>query len=210
MILSCVICTCWALFPIMPSEDPKMGKQGSAGTIKRIMLTIPQKLKIIWRLENSKGRVVMFSCNTRSSIIYVTRKKKDQDQLQSLMASNGSVEVFFKQQTLTQHKSVQLDMVICKWFSSVFWRKPHDWACDNWKSSVFLWWNGNNGQMNVLQRLAVKLKYFLINRTFHNLASVSSYGCHIYEFYHSMNPPYIMSSFCTDKLLYKTQLPAIM
>jgi hypothetical protein len=55
--------------------------------------------------------------------------------------------------------------------------------------------------MNVLQKLAVKLKYLLINQTFDNLATVSSCGCQIKEFYHSMNPPH----FCTDNIL-----PAVM
>ena len=38
----------------------------------------------------------------------------------------------------------------------------------------FLPINGNNRQMNVLQRLAVKFKYLLINKTCDNLANVSS------------------------------------
>ena len=55
--------------------------------------------------------------------------------------------------------------------------------------------------MNVLQRLAVKFKCLLINQTFDNLATVSSCGCQINEFYHSINPPYIKSHFCTGNLL---------
>jgi hypothetical protein len=41
-----------------------MGKQGTAGTRKYVMLTIPQTHKIILRLENGEGHVVMSSCNT--------------------------------------------------------------------------------------------------------------------------------------------------
>jgi hypothetical protein len=55
--------------------------------------------------------------------------------------------------------------------------------------------------MIVLQRLAVKFKRLLINRTFDNLATDSSCGCQINEFYRSMYPPYIMSHFCTGNLL---------
>lgn len=55
--------------------------------------------------------------------------------------------------------------------------------------------------MNALQMLAVKFKRLLINQTFDNLATDSSCGCQINEFYHSMYPPYIMSHFCTDNLL---------
>jgi len=51
--------------------------------------------------------------------------------------------------------------------------------------------------MKVLQRLAVKFKYLLINQTCDNLATVSSCGCQINEFYHIMNSPH----FFTDNLL---------
>jgi hypothetical protein len=55
--------------------------------------------------------------------------------------TEGPVIIFYgikwkdllKQQTLQEHKLVQLDMLWYKWFSSAFWRKPHDLACDSWK-----------------------------------------------------------------------------
>jgi len=47
------------------------------------------------------------------------------------MASSES-EGTFSSETLQEHKLVQLD-TLCKWFRSAFWRKPHHWACDNWR-----------------------------------------------------------------------------
>jgi hypothetical protein len=39
----------------MASEDPKMGKQGTAGKRKHVTLMVPQKLKIIRRPECGKS-----------------------------------------------------------------------------------------------------------------------------------------------------------
>lgn len=124
---SCVICTCWAHFPIiMASENPKMCKQGTAGTRKHIMLTISQNLKIIWRCENGEGHVVMSSCNSRSSN-YLCYEETEGPVI-ILYGIKWKWKGLFKRQTLQEHKLVQLDMLLYKWFSSAFWRKPHDWG----------------------------------------------------------------------------------
>jgi hypothetical protein len=40
----------------MASKDPKMSKQGTACKRKRVILTTPQELEIIRRLENGTGQ----------------------------------------------------------------------------------------------------------------------------------------------------------
>jgi len=32
--------------------------------------------------------------------------------------------------------------------NNMFWKKTYDWAYDNWKSEVFIWWNDNNWQVS--------------------------------------------------------------
>jgi hypothetical protein len=39
----------------MAPKDPKMSKQGTASKSKNVSLTLPQKLKIIRRLESGKS-----------------------------------------------------------------------------------------------------------------------------------------------------------
>ena len=82
---------------------------------------------------------IILSYNTGSSSIYDTKRWKDQ--LQSLMASCDIVKAMLKKQALKQSKLIQLYKVLCKQFTTIHWRKTHDWAYDNWKRYVFLWWN---------------------------------------------------------------------
>jgi hypothetical protein len=58
----------------------------------------------------------MASYNIGSSTVYDIKKQKDQ--LQSFMASSGSVRGLFKRETLKQPKLLQLDKVLYKWFTA--------------------------------------------------------------------------------------------
>jgi hypothetical protein len=63
----------------MASEDPKMGKQGTACKRKHRTVTIPQKGEIIRRLESGKRcTVIMTSYCTGLSTVYDRKKWKDQ------------------------------------------------------------------------------------------------------------------------------------
>jgi hypothetical protein len=78
---------------------------------------IPHKADIIRRLESSGSQsVATASYNMRSTIHDM---KKQTDQLLSFMASRESMKNLFKQQTLKQPKSVQLDKVLCTWFTAM-------------------------------------------------------------------------------------------
>jgi hypothetical protein len=59
----------------------------------------------------------MASYTIGSSTIYDI--KKQQDHLQSFMASSESVKDVFKGQKLKEPKLAQLDKVFCKWFTAM-------------------------------------------------------------------------------------------
>jgi len=68
-----------------------MGKQSTAGEMKRVTLVIPQKLEIIRRLESSTSqKTFRDSYNVGLSIVYYKMKQKDQ--LQLFVASGDRVK----------------------------------------------------------------------------------------------------------------------
>jgi hypothetical protein len=93
-----------------------MTKEGTAGNRNHVASMIPQKAEIVRRLESSGSRnVATATYNMRTTIHHM---KKWTDQL-LFMASCKSMNNLFKQQTLKQPKSVQLDKVSCTWFSAM-------------------------------------------------------------------------------------------
>lgn len=72
---------------VMASNHSKMSSHSTAGKMKHVLLTIPQKLEIIRRLESDKSRsVVQAAYNIGFSTIY--DMKTQRDQLLSFVASN--------------------------------------------------------------------------------------------------------------------------
>jgi hypothetical protein len=63
----------------MASKDPPMSKQSTVGRGKHGMSTIPQKLKVIRRLE--RGRWTSASCYVGSSTMHDIDEQKDHLQL---------------------------------------------------------------------------------------------------------------------------------
>lgn len=79
----------------MASKDPQMNKQSTVGKGKHGMSTIPQKLKIIRRLESAKnGRGTSASCYVGSSTMHDTEEHKVN--LQLFMVSSKSEWDLFK------------------------------------------------------------------------------------------------------------------
>jgi len=104
----------WGLWvSVVTSENANLSKQGTAGKRKHVMLTIPQKLGRIWRLESAENqREIVTSYIFGLSTLYDI--KKQMNQLWSLMASNESVKGLFRSETLRELKLAQLDKVLCK------------------------------------------------------------------------------------------------
>ena len=86
----------------MTSEDPKMSQEGSDGKRKHVSFTLPQKIKTFKRVESGESQnVVMAPSDIGLSTTYHV---KEQDQLQSFMASSESMMSLFKRQTLKKTK----------------------------------------------------------------------------------------------------------
>ena len=92
-----------------------MSKQGTAGKRKDVTLRIPEKLKL-GCLKLAKAAVWLVSYSTGSSTISYIKKQKDQ--LQLCIARSESEKGLLKQKTMKQPKLLQLDMVLCKWFTA--------------------------------------------------------------------------------------------
>jgi hypothetical protein len=87
-----------------------MSIQGTVGKKKYVMLTIPQKLDKIWRLEIGENqREIVTSYKFGSSTSYDIEKQKNQ--LGLFIASNESVKHLFRPETLRESKLAQLDKV---------------------------------------------------------------------------------------------------
>jgi hypothetical protein len=76
------------------SKDSKMSKQCTTGKRKRVILTIPHKLELSRNESGENLRDITPLYDTGSSAIYDIKKQKEQ--LQSFMASSGSLKDILK------------------------------------------------------------------------------------------------------------------